>query len=56
MGSVRKRTNQNTLFLDFRFQGKRCREYTDLNNTKTNRKQLEKKLKQIEREIAAGTF
>jgi integrase len=45
-----------TLFLDFRYQGKRCREYTLLPDTPANRKKLEKVLAKIESEIAAGTF
>lgn len=56
MGSIRNRPQSNTLFIDFRYQGKRYREQTDLRDNKTNRKKLERKLSQIEREISAGTF
>lgn len=56
MGSIRTLTARGTLFMDFRFQGKRCREYTVLPDTPSNRKRLEKVLSKIEAEIAAGTF
>jgi integrase len=56
MGSVRVRKENGLLFLDFRFQGQRCREQTMLTDTITNRKRLEKALQAIEQEIAAGTF
>lgn len=56
MGSIRLSDTMNTLFLDFRFQSKRCREYTLLPDTPANRKKLEKVLAKIESEIAAGTF
>lgn len=42
--------------MDFRFEGRRCREYTALTDTAANRKRLEKFLEKIEAEIAAGTF
>lgn len=42
--------------MDFRFQGKRCREYTVLPDTPSNRKRLEKALAKIEADIAAGAF
>lgn len=38
------------------YLGKRCRELTALNDTKTNRKRLEKELAKIEAGIVAGTF
>ena len=56
MGSVRVLAGKGTLFLDFRYQGERCREYTALTDTATHRKRLEKALRAIEDEIAAGTF
>jgi len=56
MGSVRQLTGRGTLFLDFRYCGQRCREYTALPDTPTNRKRLEKALAKIEADIAAGTF
>ena len=42
--------------MDFRFEGRRCREYTALADTAANRKRLEKFLEKIEAEITAGTF
>ena len=56
MGKVRTLVGRGTLFVDFRFEGKRCREYTALTDTAANRKRLEKFLEKIEAEIAAGTF
>lgn len=55
MGSVRTRAN-GQLFFDFRYQGKRCREYTRLSDTARNRKRLERVLQKIEAEITLGTF
>ena len=42
--------------MDFRYLGKRCREYTALPDTPANRKRLEKALIKIETEISEGTF
>ena len=56
MGSVRVLAGKGTLFLAFRYQGERCREYTALTDTATHRKRLEKALRAIEEDIAAGTF
>ena len=56
MGSIRNSDTMGTLFMDFRFQGKRCREYTALTDIPINRKKLEKVLAKIESEINAGTF
>jgi integrase len=42
--------------VDFRHQGRRCREYTALEDTAANRKRLAKVLAAIESEISAGTF
>lgn len=56
MGSIRLSDSMNALFIDFRFAGDRCREYTLLPDTQVNRKKLEKVLDKIESEIAAGTF
>jgi integrase len=50
------RSNNGKLFLDFRFQGKRYREYTALEDTPENRKRLSKVRARIETEITAGTF
>jgi len=56
VGSVRTLAGRGTLFLDFRFEGRRCREYTALSDTPQNRKRLEKLLTKLEAEIASGTF
>jgi integrase len=56
MGSIRLSDTTEALFMDFRFDGQRCREYTSLPDTLVNRKKLEKALDKIESEIAAGTF
>ena len=56
MGSVRVLSGRGTLFMDFRYQGQRCREYTALADTTTNRRRLEKALAKIESEIEAGAF
>ena len=56
MGSIRRMEAQGTLFMDFRLQGKRIREYTALPDTAANRKRLQKALDRIEGEIALGTF
>jgi integrase len=44
------------LFFDFRYRGFRCREYTLLHDTQTNRRNMEKVLARIESEIKLGTF
>src|SRR5699024_5760539 len=44
------------LFFDFRYQGKRCREYTKLRDTAANRKKMQRVLDKIEAEITLGTF
>jgi integrase len=56
MGSIRNSDTTGFLFIDFRFRGQRCREYTALLDTVPNRKKLEKILARIESEIEAGTF
>ena len=56
MGSIRTLSGRGTLFLDFRYRGERCREYTALPDTQANRKRLQKILDKIEQEIATGTF
>lgn len=54
MSSVRDYSGK--LFCDFRYQGKRCREYTALEDTKANRQKLTKLLEKIEAEINDGVF
>ncbi|WP_026181396.1 Arm DNA-binding domain-containing protein [Thioalkalivibrio sp. ALE14] len=44
------------LYVDFRWQGRRRREYTALEDTEPNRKRLGKLAKSIERDINAGRF
>jgi len=58
MGSIRSRNKDGSghLVMDFRYQGKRCREQTLLENTPVNMKRLQKILDKIEHEIASGTF
>src|SRR4051794_12116718 len=56
MGSVRVREETSTLFLDFRIDGRRVREQTELLDTPSNRKKLVKILARVEGEIAQGTF
>ena len=56
MSSIRRHETQGTLFMDFRFQGVRLREYTALPDTPANRKRLQKALERIEADIALGCF
>lgn len=56
MASIRKLDKTGNLFIDFRYQGERCREYTALPDTAANRKRLEKFLEKIESDIAVGVF
>jgi integrase len=56
VGSVRHHELRGVLFLDFRWRGKRCREYTALADTPANRRKLERLLERVETDIAAGTF
>jgi integrase len=56
MGSVRVRKESGLLFIDFRNQGKRCREQTLLKDSPANRKRLDRLLEVIESEIQRGQF
>ena len=56
MASIRARKDNRMLFLDFRFQGVRCREQTLLEDTPTNRKRLAKVAEKIDDLIATSTF
>ncbi|KAA3651084.1 MAG: DUF3596 domain-containing protein [Rhodocyclaceae bacterium] len=56
MGTIRKRADNGKLFLDFRYQGKRCREQTNFDDTVANRKRLNAFLQRIDSEIANGSF
>ncbi|MGR5063996.1 Arm DNA-binding domain-containing protein [Photobacterium sp. DNB22_13_2] len=54
MGSINVKNNK--LYLDFRYKGQRCREYTKLIDNSSNRRRLGQLLKNIEAEIILGTF
>jgi len=54
MASINIRNNK--LYMDFRYQGIRCREQTALTDTPANRKAVEKLLGRIEAEITLGQF
>jgi integrase len=49
-------TRNGKLVIQFRYQKKRCREQTQLVDTKANRSRLERLLKKIEAEIVLDTF
>lgn len=52
MASINLRNGQ--LFFDFRVYGARCREYTKLTDTPTNRRKMEKVLAKIETDLSLG--
>src|SRR5215471_9969802 len=54
MASIR--SERGRLFLDFRWKGVCCREWTGRSDTPTDRAELKKLIRQIDGEIAAGTF
>lgn len=56
MAKLSSRKDTKTLYFDFTFQGKRYREKTNLNDTKVNRRRLQKKLDQINAELLTGQF
>ena len=56
MGSIRHRSDNGLLFIDFRFNGARCREQTALVDSPANRKRLAKVLSRIEEGITLGKF
>ena len=56
MPSIRVHKPNGALFFDFRYDDERCREYTLLADSPTNRKKLQKVLDKIEAEINGGTF
>ena len=56
MASIRARKDNGLLFFDFRYQGKRYREQTLLNDSKSNRKKMEEVLIRIESDISDGVF
>ena len=56
MARVGLRSETGTLYFDFSYKGKRCREQTTLKDTPRNRRNMEKVLEKIERAIVDGTF
>lgn len=56
MGNVRVRPETGKLYLDFMYQGIRCREYTALPDKPANRRSVQKLMEKIEREITLGRF
>ncbi|PWI34723.1 site-specific integrase [Vibrio albus] len=54
MGSVSSRNGK--LYLDFRYEGVRCREQTALPDTQANQRKLQKLLNQIEADIRLSCF
>jgi integrase len=56
MAKVRVRPETGTLFLDFTYRGKRCREQTALEDTAENRRKVQTMLNRIVKEIAQGSF
>jgi integrase len=56
VASIRARKETGKLYIDFRLDGARCREQTNLDDTPANRKTLEKLVMRMERDMADGTF
>lgn len=56
MAKVRARVDTKKLFIDFRYQGIRCREQTLLSDTARNRKQLETLIQRMEAKMLVGDF
>ena len=56
MVNVRARKDSELLFLDFRYQGVRCRELTALKDSPEHRKRLQTLANRIQKEIDRGTF
>jgi integrase len=56
MAKVRVRQDTNKLFIDFNYQGVRCREQTLLTDTAKNRKQLEILVQRMEAKMLLGDF
>ncbi|NLS14088.1 site-specific integrase [Vibrio sp. SM6] len=54
MGSVNSRNGK--LYLDFSYQGQRCREQTALPQSQTNERKLQKLMNQIDADIRLGCF
>ncbi|MBY8965016.1 DUF3596 domain-containing protein [Algiphilus sp. NNCM1] len=49
-------TRNNRLYFDFVYQGVRCREFTTLPDTLTNRRRMHQALRNIDERIADGSF
>lgn len=56
MAKISARKDNNKLFFSFNYQGKRYREITSLNDTQTNRKKLNSKLKLLEAALSLDSF
>ncbi len=56
MVNVRLRKDTGKLFFDFYHEGRRCREYTGLTDSKTNRLQMERIAKRMHKEMKGGSF
>lgn len=56
MAVIRVDSRTDKLFIDFRYIGKRYREFTGLSNTRSNIRKLEKLGEKIESEILLGIF
>ncbi len=56
MARLSSRKDTKNLYFDFTIQGKRCRENTNLSDTKVNRRRLQKKLDQINAELLTNQF
>lgn len=56
MAKVRVRPESKRLYLDFHYKGVRCREYTALEDSIRNRRQVQSLMDKIQAEIAVGVF
>ncbi|GAB3681718.1 Arm DNA-binding domain-containing protein [Salinisphaera aquimarina] len=56
MVNIRSREDTGKLFFDFKYRGMRCREYTALDDTKSNRKRMKSVAEKMDAEITLGTF
>ncbi|TWX70426.1 site-specific integrase [Colwellia sp. C1TZA3] len=56
MARLSSRKDTNNLYFDFTYQGKRCREKTNLSDTKINRRRMQKKLDKMNAELLTKRF
>lgn len=56
MAKIRARPETGTLYLDFFYRGKRCREQTALPDTAENRRRVQTLMNRIDKEIRQGSF